>query len=270
MAKVISKDGTTIAYEKKGTGQPVILVDGALGYRALGFGTQLVDLLAPHFTVYAYDRRGRGESGNSKPFAVEREVEDIEALINSAGGKAFVYGISSGACLALEAAMKLGHKIKKLALYEPPYNSAKEALQPWKEYRRQVAELVSANRRDDAVALFMRFVGAPDAMIEGMRQAPLWPLFEASAPTLPYDAAAMGEDRSVPVGRAAKVTAETLVMDGGASLQMIPFMHETATALANAIPRAHERLLEGQRHDVDAKVLAPALIDFFGKGDGAG
>jgi pimeloyl-ACP methyl ester carboxylesterase len=123
MNKVISKDGTEIAYEKKGAGPVVILVDGALGYRALGFGQQLAELLAQHLTVYTYDRRGRGESTNSKPFAIDREVEDIEGLIQEAGGSAFVYGISSGACLALEAAIRLGDKIIKLALYEPPYNS---------------------------------------------------------------------------------------------------------------------------------------------------
>src|SRR5512136_643769 len=123
MAQVKSKDGTTIGYDKKGKGPAVILVDGAIGYRAMGFGNALQDLLAQRFTVYAYDRRGRGESSNSKPFAVEREVEDIEALINEAGGTAYVYGISSGASLALEAAIRLGGKIKKLALFEAPYDA---------------------------------------------------------------------------------------------------------------------------------------------------
>lgn len=98
----------------------MILVDGAMGFRGFGFGNSLSDLLSQHFTVYSYDRRGRGESTNSKPFAVDREIEDIEALINEAGGPAYVYGISSGACLALEAAIKLDGKIKKLALFEPP------------------------------------------------------------------------------------------------------------------------------------------------------
>lgn len=265
MPKVTSKDGTTIAYDTKGQGPALILVDGALGYRALGFGNELRDLLAKNFSVYTYDRRGRGESSNSKPYAVKREVEDIDALIDAAGGSAFVYGISSGACLALEAAIRLGSKIKKLALYEPPYNSAREAVQPWKDYKQQVGELVAANRRGDAVALFMKFVGTPDNMIDGMRQAAIWPMFESAAATLPYDAAAMGEDRAAPIARAAKVKAQTLVMDGGASLQVIPFMHETATALANAIPHAQERLLEGQMHDVKAEALAPVLVEFFGK-----
>ena len=195
MNKVISKDGTQIAYETKGSGPAVILVDGALCYRSFGPMPHLAELLAPRFTVYIYDRRGRGESGNSKPYAIEREVEDIEALIKAAGGSAFVYGISSGACLALEAAIKLGDKIRKLAMYEPPYNSEEAARQAWREYRKKLAELLAAGRRGDAAALFMGFVGTPADQIDGMRQAPMWPMFEAVAPTLAYDAAAMGEDR---------------------------------------------------------------------------
>src|SRR5512135_181422 len=131
MPKVTSKDGTIIGYDTKGKGPAVILVDGAIGYRAMGFGNNLQDLLAEHFTVYAYDRRGRGESSDTKPYALEREIEDIDALIKEAGGSAFVYGISSGACLALEAAMRLGGKIKKLALYEPPYDDAPGSQQAW-------------------------------------------------------------------------------------------------------------------------------------------
>ena len=263
MAKLTSKDGTTIGYDKKGQGPAVILVDGAIGYRAMGFGNALQDLLARRFTVYAYDRRGRGESSNSKPFSVEREVEDIDALINEAGGSAFVYGISSGACLALEAAIRLGGKIKKLALFEPPYNAEPGALEAWRDYNKKLAELVAANKRGDAVELFMNFVGTPKEMIAGMRQSPAWAGMEAVAPTLLYDAAAMGKDRVAPVDRAAKVTATTLVMDGGANLQIMPFMHASATALAKAIPHAQERTLDGQSHAVQAEVLAPVLIDFF-------
>ncbi len=263
MKTVTSKDGTKIAYEKQGTGPAVTLVDGALCYRSFGPMTNLAGLLAPHFTVITYDRRGRGDSSNSKPYAVEREVEDIEALIREAGGGAFVYGISSGGCLALEAAIKLGNKIKKLAIYEAPYNTEKSALQAWKDYRTRLAELLAAERRGDAVALFMQFVGTPGDQIAGMRQAPMWPMFEAVAPTLAYDAAAMGDDRTTPVKRAANVTAPTLVMDGGANLAFMPFMHETATTLAKAIPHAQHRTLEGQTHDVNLEVLAPVLVEFF-------
>jgi pimeloyl-ACP methyl ester carboxylesterase len=263
MSKVISKDGTEIAYETSGTGPAVILVEGALGYRSFGFMSHLAELLASTFTVYTYDRRGRGDSGNSGPYAVEREIEDIEALIDKAGGSAFVYGISSGACLALEAAMQLGAKIRKLALYEPPYNSDKASLPAWMAYRKKLAELLAANRRGDAVVLFMQFVGTPEDQVEEMRQAPMWPMFEAVAPTLAYDAAALGQDRSVPVQRAAAVTVPTLIMDGGANLTFMPFMHATATALAKAIPHAQQHTLEGQTHDVNMDVLAPVLAQFF-------
>jgi pimeloyl-ACP methyl ester carboxylesterase len=263
MNAVISKDGTKIVYETKGSGKPVILVDGALTYRSFGPMPGLAGLLAPHFTVYTYDRRGRGESGNSKPYAVEREVEDIEALIQQAGGAAFVYGISSGACLALEAAIKLGGKIKKLALYEPPYITEKAAQQEWKDYTKQIVELLKANRRGDAVVRFMQFVRTPPEQIEGMRQSPMWPMFEAVAPTLAYDAAVMGKDRMAPVKHASDIKIPALVMDGGANLVDRPFMHQSATALAKAMPHAKQRTLEGQTHDVNLEVLAPVLVEFF-------
>jgi pimeloyl-ACP methyl ester carboxylesterase len=263
MNKVSSNDGTEIAYETKGSGPAVILVDGALTYRSFGPMPHLAELLSTHFTVYTYDRRGRGESSNSKDYAIEREVEDIEALIQKAGGSTFIYGISSGACLALEAAIKLGDKIKKLALYEPPYNSDKAASQEWLNYREQLEKLLAAGRRGDAVALFMQFVGAPADQINGMRQAPVWPMFEAVAPTLAYDAALIGEDRAVPVMRATNVTVPALVMDGGANLTLMPFMHASAMALAKAIPHAKQRTLEGQTHDVKLEILAPVLVEFF-------
>jgi pimeloyl-ACP methyl ester carboxylesterase len=263
MSVVISKDGTQIAYEKHGEGSAVILVDGALGYRGLGFGNSLADLLSQQFTVYIYDRRGRGESTNSKPFAIDREIEDIEALIDEAGGSAYVYGISSGACLALEAANKLGKKIKKLALYEPPYNSDPSTTQAWKDYRSQLTSLIAADRRGEAVELFMRFVGTPTEMIAGMKQAPVWSMFESVAPTLAYDAAEMGEDRNVPINHAKNIQSRTLVMDGGLNMQYMPFMHTTAMALSGAIPNAQQRTLEGQTHDVKADVLAPVLVEFF-------
>lgn len=263
MKKITSNDSTEIAYEMRGTGPAVILVDGALCYRSFGPMPRLAELLAPHFTVYNYDRRGRGDSGDTQPYALTRETEDIEALIDEAGGSAFVFGTSSGACLALEAAIKLGDKIKKLAMYEPPYTSEKAAQEAWKEYRKQLAELLAADRRGDAAALFMKSVGTPDDQIDGMRHAPIWSIFEAVAPTLAYDAAVLGEDRSIPIERAARVVAPTLVMNGTA----IPFMLDTAQALANAIPNAQHRTLEGQTHDVNLEVLAPVLVEFFSEED---
>lgn len=263
MNKVNSNDGTEIAYEKKGKGPAVILVDGALCYRSFGPMSKLSELLAPNFTVYHYDRRGRGDSGDTQPYELTREIEDMEALIEAAGGSAFVFGTSSGACLALEAAIQLGNKIRKLAMYEAPYDSEKTVQQAWKEYRKQLAELLSAGRRGDAAALFMKSVGTPDEQIEGMRQSPVWPMFEAVAPTLAYDAATLGEDRAAPVKRAAKVAVPTLVMNGTA----LPFMLDTAQALAKAIPNAEHCTLEGQTHDVNLEVLAPVLVEFFTEKD---
>ncbi len=256
---VNSKDGTKIAYDKRGAGPALILVDGALCYRSFGPMEHLAELLSSHFTVIAYDRRGRGESGDTQPFSLEREIEDIEALIDEAGGTAYVFGTSSGGALALEAALKLGNKIKKLAMYEAPYNNDPVVRQGMKQYGKQLGEALAANRRGDAVVLFMKLVGTPDGAIEGMRQAPMWPMFESVAPTLAYDNAALGEDGAVPTQRATKVTVPTLVLNG----TQIPFMRITAEELAEAIPHAQHRTLEGQSHDVNVEVLAPVLIEWF-------
>ncbi len=260
MPTVTSKDGTAIAFEHKGQGPALILVDGALCHRGFGPMPGLSALLSQNFTVFIYDRRGRGESDDTQPYAVEREVEDIEALINEAGGSAFVYGTSSGGALGMEAALRLGDKIKKLAMYEPPYNSDDSARQAAKAYQKQLRELIAAGRRGDATALFMTYVGTPTEAIDGMRQAPVWPMFEAVAPTLAYDAACLGEDYSVPTARAAGVTVPTLVMNGGAGF---PFMRDTALALAKAIPHAQHRTIEGQGHDVASEAIAPVLVEFF-------
>ena len=259
MNNVSSKDGTQIAFDRSGAGPALILVDGALCSRTFGPMGPLAALLAPHFTVYTYDRRGRGDSGDTLPFSVAREVEDIEALIAEAGGSAFVYGISSGAALALEAARQLPTTITKLALYEPPYSLDADGIRRFKEYRTQLDELLAAGRGGDAVELFMRLVGAGDEGVAGMRQSPVWPLFEAVAPTLAYDAAALG-DSSVPTERAASVTMPTLVMAGGAAF---PFIQQSAQVLAAALPHAQHRTLEGQTHEVAAEALAPVLEEFF-------
>jgi pimeloyl-ACP methyl ester carboxylesterase len=258
---VTSKDGTTIAFEKTGQGPVVILVDGAMGYRETWGQRPLAAELAGQFTVYTYDRRGRGESSDTPPFALEREIEDIEALIDESGAEvARLYGISSGAALALEAAIALDGKVLELALYEAPYNSEAAARQGWKAYRKELAKLLAADRRSDAVALFMKLVGADDEGVEQVRQSPMWPVMEAVAPTLAYDAAALGEEASVPVERAARLAMPTLVMNGDASY---PFMHETAVALSEAIPNAQHRILAGQTHEVAPEVLDPVLTEFF-------
>jgi pimeloyl-ACP methyl ester carboxylesterase len=260
MNKVVSKDGTEIAYDEQGQGPAVLLVDGALGYRSFGPMPELAKLLSIRFTVVTYDRRGRGDSGDNKPYAVERKIEDIEALIDQVGGFAYVYGISSGACLALEAAVKLGAKVKKLAIYEAPYKLGENALEEWMEYNQQLTKLLTENRKGDAVTLFMRFVGTPSDQIEGMRKAPMWPMFETVAPTLLYDAAAMGANRKVPIERLSHIAASTLVMHGGAGHA---FMKQTTLTLSKAIPNAEFLTIEGQTHAVASEAIAPVLAKFF-------
>jgi pimeloyl-ACP methyl ester carboxylesterase len=260
MNQVISRDGTAIAFDRSGQGPAVILVGGAFQYRAIDPPTaQLAGLLAQHFTVFHYDRRGRGESSDTQPYAVERETEDLEALINEAGGSAFVFGMSSGGALAFEAAGR-GLAIIKLAVYEPPFNSGDEqAHQAAEHYTRELSALLSEGHRGDAAAFAMTTWGAPAEAVAGMRQTPIWPLFEAVAPTLAYDNAIMG-DGSIPTEQLASLTIPTLVMAGGASPT---FMQNAAQEVAHALPNAKLRILEGQTHDVAPRVLAPVLVEFF-------
>lgn len=260
MRTVISKDGTPIAFDQSGQGPALILVTGALTTRV--DWTHLAACLAPDFSVFVYDRRGRGESGDRAPYAVGREIEDIEALIAEAGESAFLFGHSSGAVLALEAAIQLGgNKVEKLAMYEAPYNDQSKARRTWGEYTSRLTELLAVGRHGDAVALFMELVGTPAEQIEAARQAPMWPGLEAIAPTLAYDhTAILGKDASVPTERAAQVSVPTLVMNGGASY---PFMYETAQTLSKAIPHARLCTLERQDHRLVGEVLAPVLKEFF-------
>jgi len=259
MNTVTSTDGTTIAYDAQGEGPAVILVDGALSVRQGQL--ELAKLLAARCTVYGYDRRGRGDSADTRPYAVAREIEDLEALIDAAGGSACLYGHSSGGCLALEAAARLGGKIRKLALYEAPYNDDPAVRKPWATYIARLTEALADGRRGDAVALFMAFVGMPGEQIAGMRQAPVWAGLEAVAPTLAYDhTGILGPDLAVPAARAGRIATPTLVLAGGAGA---PFMRVTAETLSQAMPRAELRILDGQTHDVDQAVLAPVLAGFF-------
>jgi pimeloyl-ACP methyl ester carboxylesterase len=258
-AHLTSRDGTRIAYDKWGSGPALIVVNGALSDRTSS--SELAQLLMPHFTVYSYDRRGRGDSTDTKPYSVKREIEDLEALIDAAGGSAYVYGKSSGASLALQATASLGTKVKKLAIYEPPYSEG--TANDWKILRDKLNAMLIANRRADAVTLFLQFVGMPEEALTKLKASPAWDGMVAMAPTLSYDIAVVGHDRSVPVDIAAKVKAPTLVMDGGASLTSMPFMRATADKLGKAVPRAQRHIVEGQAHEVDPKVLAPVLVKFF-------
>jgi pimeloyl-ACP methyl ester carboxylesterase len=214
--------------------------------------------MAQHFTLFHYDRRGRGDSTDTQPYAVQREIEDIETLINEAGGSAFISGISSGAALAMEATIALPGKIKKLAMYEAPYNWP-----GFKNYKKQLNELVAADRKGDALAAFMMFLGMPANQLDEVHQLPMWPMWESVAHTLAYENSVLGEDASVPTKRAAKVTVPALIMDGQVSAATYPFIHDAAVTLAKAMPHAHYRTLDGQTHEVTPEALAPVLIEFF-------
>jgi pimeloyl-ACP methyl ester carboxylesterase len=257
-----SADGTKIAYDREGQGPALIVVDGALCTRSSNSKAELAALLSPRFTVYSYDRRGRGDSGDTLPYAVDREIEDIDALIGEAGGQASLYGHSSGAALALDATVSLGAgRVAKLAMYEAPYNDDPAARQAWGRYLIELAEALADGRPGDAAAAFMSYVGTPAGQIEAMRQAPFWAGMEAIAPTLAYDhAAILGPQDAVPVERAGRVPVPALVMHGDASL---PFMPETARTLSQVIPQASLRVLPGQTHQVSPAVLAPVLAEFL-------
>lgn len=264
METVLSKDGTRIAFDKAGKGPALILVGGSFEQRRMDSETSQLaahPLLRQNFTVFHYDRRGRGDSTDTQPFAVEREVEDIEALVAQAGGSAFVSGISTGAILAMEAAIRLGNRIKKLAMYEAPFNySGSVTAAELKTFRTRHHEAVAEGRRDDAVACFLSLLGIAAEQLQEMRQLPVWPMWEAIAPTFAYDAALLGEDGSLPLARAAQITPPVLLISGEASG---PAMHQTAAQLAGVIPQAQHRTLAGQTHQVAADALAPVLVEYF-------
>ena len=262
MSFAISKDGTRIGYTRVGSGPPVVLVDGALCHRAFGPLTAVAKELAAGFSVYTYDRRGRGESGNTPPFAPAREIDDLDAVIREAGGSAGVCGVSSGAVLALDAAAR-GLSIERLALYEPPFIVDDTRPPITAEDARQMQEYVDERRNGAAVAHFLRIVGVPRMGIAMMRLMPMWSRLKAVAPTLPYDlAVTVPRQGGRPLSSTewASVTAPTVVIAGGKSPA---WMRNGNAALAAVVPGAAHQVLPGQTHIVKAKVLAPFLAGFF-------
>ncbi|TDC07817.1 alpha/beta hydrolase [Nonomuraea longispora] len=263
MDKVRSADGTPIAYTRVGHGPAVILVDGALSFRKQSINAALATALAGDFTVYTYDRRGRGESGDIPPYTTEREIEDLAALVAETGGPVRLYGTSSGAALALAAA-DAGVPVEKLALYEPPFivDDTRPAIPA--DYERTLDELVAADRRAAAVRYFMRTgVGLPAVVVAMMRFMPAWSTLTSVAHTLPYDVAFVAPyEKGVPYPESswAAVKTPTLVMDGGRSR---PWIRNAARALAGLLPGAEHRTLDGQTHIVKAEALAPVLTEFF-------
>ena len=259
MTQVRSNDGTAIAFERTGRGPALILVDGAFCSRAFGPSPKIAPLLSPHFTVYAYDRRGRGQSGDTPPYAPAREVEDLAALVRHAGGSASLLGFSSGGALALEAVAS-GVPIDKVIAYEPPY--VDESGQGRGDaYEGDLKGLLAGGNRGGAVKYFMKdMVGAPAPMVVMMRLMPwIWRKLETVAHTLPYDAAVMTRFR-IPRARFASIQRPALVMNGS---KTDPRLAAVARILADVIPGARYRELPGQTHNVKPAVLVPAVLEFL-------
>lgn len=258
-----SADGTRVAYEVTGSGPALVLVDGALCHRAFGPSRPTAEALSATFTVHTYDRRGRGESGaGESPYSLEREIEDLAAVIEAAGGRVSLLGFSSGAALALEA-LRSGVQVERLATYEAPFilDGTHEPNDP--RLAEQMQGHVDAGRRGDAVKLFMHTVGAPGFMVVMMRLMPVWRKLTAVAHTLPYDLEIVlrhEQGRPLPDGYYDAVTVPTLVMAGGKSPE---YMRNAQAAIADALPDARLEVLPGQRHMVKPKVVAPLVAEFL-------
>ncbi|MGH8839294.1 MAG: alpha/beta fold hydrolase [Jiangellaceae bacterium] len=255
----MSRDGTPIAFERLGHGEALILVGGALQGRATYH--PLAEELSRHLTVVNYDRRGRGDSGGTAPYSVEREIEDLRALIAAAGGTASVYGHSSGAGLVLHAAAH-GLPLDKIVLHEPPFGSGSEAeRQAEQEEAEQISALLAQNRRVDAVTLYFASMGLPTEVVQHLAHDPA---MLANAPTIRYDPYEVMSEHSrggmTPAEQASRVTLPALVLAGGASPE---WMIEASRQIADALPNGRLRVLEGHDHVVPPDVLAPVLAEFI-------
>ncbi|MDO3703129.1 alpha/beta hydrolase [Micromonospora sp. C28SCA-DRY-2] len=258
MEKTTSTDGTTLAFDRSGVGPVLILVAGAACDR--GVNAPIAQALARHFTVLNYDRRGRGDSADTPPYAVAREVEDIAALVAAAGMSPILLGFSSGAALAAEATAS-GLPVDRLIMWEPPFSTDPDGPRRAKEYADRLAELLAADRRDDALAHFMTHVGVPPQVVAGTRRSPYWQAGLRLAPTLAYDAAILA-DTTVPTARYAQIGVPTLVLSGAASPE---FLRTAAEQAAGAIPGARHDVLPGQDHNVAGESLAPVVAAFAGR-----
>ena len=264
---VASNDGTPIAFDEYGAGRPVILVPGATQHRAIDSGTtDLAGLLGATHRAVHYDRRGRGDSGDTTPYDVQREVDDIAALLDHVGGEAVLYGMSSGAVLALHAARRLSG-VTGLALYEPPFVVDDSRPSVAADYLERLEEHLARGRRGEAARMFLVDCAlVPAEVVDGMAASPFWPVLEGVAPTLPYDARVMGDTMAgapLPADAFADITVPTLVLAGGESAR---WLQTTARQVADRLPDARFVLLEGQGHGAAAGVLVPVLVAFLEAG----
>jgi pimeloyl-ACP methyl ester carboxylesterase len=260
----ISADGTAIAYDVTGSGVPVVVVEGALCHRRMGTAKALTPLLSEHHAVFAYDRRGRGESGTgTTPTTVQREVDDLVAVLDAAGPDALVVGASSGAALVLEA-LRAGVPMSKAALYEVPFILDDAHAPHDADLGRRTKQLIDDGRNGDAVKLFLRTVGVPAAGLMMMRVLPVWRKLCAVAPTLPHDYAIVLEHQQgkpLPAGHLSGVTVPVLVLAGGKSPA---YLKHAQAAVAAALPHGTLRELPGQTHMVRGKATVPVLREFWG------
>jgi pimeloyl-ACP methyl ester carboxylesterase len=254
---VVSSDGTRIAFEATGTGPALVLVAGALGYKDFSYLRKFAAAFAKDFRVFAYDRRGRGGSGDTKPYSVDKEVEDLAAVCREAGGRPIVVGISSGAALALEAAAR-GAPMSHLVAFEAPYMVGSHRQPAHARYEADLKNLIAQNDRDGAVKLFMRTVGIPAFLLAIMRMLPFWKEFRRVAHTLPYDAAVMG-GFELPASRLANIRIPTLVVGGGKSP---PSLKAAVRAVAAAVPGARLVEIPKQSHAIKAMALLPVVREF--------
>ena len=257
-----SRDGTNIAFTKRGSGPPLIIVDGAFCYRENGPATELATLLAQHFTVFTYDRRGRGESGDTTPYTVEREVDDLRALAREAGAAPYAVGISSGGALLLQAVAS-GVGVNKIVLYEPPYLASGNGPRSFEDAKNRLQSLVSAGDRAGAVSFFMTDVyGAPRTFVFAMPflMPNAWQRNKLLVHTLPYDLTIL-DDRSALNERSSAIYVPTLVVGGEKSPKEL---RDAVRAVANALPNGHSRFLSGQDHNISGHALVPVLVEYFG------
>ena len=262
MEKVISKDGTKIAFNKTGAGPVLILVDGAMCNSTFGPMPKLIPLLSKSFTVICYDRRGRGNSTDTVPYSPERETEDIEALINAVNGSVYLFGMSSGAILSLMTAANSSH-IKKLALYEPPFeiNDNNSTGDSTKHYT-EITDLLKSDNQTGAVKYFMREIAkTPSFVITIMRLLPMWNKLISNVNSLPYDLQ-ITQSFTLKNLKSKSISIPALVIYGGKSSGEL---QNAAKAASDSMPDSKILVLEGQAHNVSVNVLAPVLIDFYNK-----
>jgi pimeloyl-ACP methyl ester carboxylesterase len=257
---VLSKDGTAIAYDVIGKGPPLVIVNGAMAIRTYTWAQKMANELAKSFTVHNYDRRGRGDSGDTAPFSLQKEIDDVAAVCKAAGGKPSVFGMSSGACLALEAAAA-GAPMAGLYAYEPPYIAADPDGKVDRDYQRNVDRLIADGRRDEAVSYFMRTVGVPGVGIAVMRLLPMWKVMRGVAHTLPYDAQAIN-GFEVPADRLAKSKVPTIVAAGA---KTTPSLKLAAKAAAEAVPGARYEEVPKSTHAIKPAAIRPVLVRAFGQ-----